>query len=101
MKWEWCVIALLVALVAGNAVMTWALWPDRCPVGAPKYRLRDFPQVPPSQPVNLYGHEAKRWAFRCVSPEAKDCDRAAIAIPEPGTLLLAIAGLIPLLGWRP
>ena len=92
MRWEWFVAALLALLVLCNAVMTWALWPDGCPTGEPKYRLQDFRKVPPTQPENLYGHEPRQWEFRCIGGE-KDCGPAR-PIPEPGTLLLVGPGLM-------
>ena len=92
MRWEWFVAALLALLVITNAVMTWALWPDGCPTGEPKYRLNYFHKVPPTQPENGYGHEPRQWEFRCIGGE-KDCGPAR-PIPEPGTLLLVGPGLL-------
>ena len=92
MRLEWLVAALLALLVLCNVVMTWALWPDGCPTGEPKYRIQEFRKVPPTQAANGYGHEPRKWEFRCIGGE-KDCGKPT-EIPEPGTMVLVGAGLL-------
>ena len=91
-------LGVLAGMSIGFAVGVW-LMADVATAGAPKYRLQDFPKVPPVIRQNGYGHEPRINAFRCIGGE-KDCGLAQ-PIPEPGTALLVGSGLLVLLGRRP
>lgn len=91
-------VGLMAGMSIGFAVGVW-LMADVATGGAPKYRLQDFPKVPPVIRQNGYGHEPRINTFHCIGGE-KDCG-AARPIPEPGTLLLVGAGLLAVIARRP
>lgn len=86
--------AWLIGVCSGFALAAWLLI-EPVRAGETKYHLRDFAKKPPVIRINEYGHEPKRWEFRCVGSE-KDCGRPT-PVPEPSTLVLLVAGG---LAWR-
>jgi hypothetical protein len=79
---------LSTGLILGFSVAAWALY-EPIPVGPAKYGFNPSPG--PVPPYTIDGSR-KLLRIECISESEKDCPQA-VAIPEPGTLWLMLAGL--------